>query len=87
MRVFEPGDQLRFGLESTNEVGVVGQLRSNHLDRRLTTDSGLIGAVDGSRATFADLAAQLVSTHGEARLGPEVGRRPVAGVSRVTRHP
>ena len=69
VRVLELGDQLRLGLEASDEVGVVGVLRSDDLDRDLTTDGGLIGAVCDPARPVADPLAQFVPTYRETRLG------------------
>ena len=69
VRVLELGDQLRLGLEATDEVGVVGVLRSDDLDRHLTADGGLIGAVRDPAGPVADPLAQFVPTDRETWLG------------------
>ena len=66
VRVFEPGDELCLGLEATDEVRVVGEFRSDHLDRDLATDGGLIRPIGHPERALADLLAQFVAADSES---------------------
>ena len=85
VRMLERRDHLRFGLETTDEGRVVGEVGTDDLDRHLATDSGLVGAVRRTRRTVADLLAQLVPTHrrpGLVRQRPgTAARRPISSAS------
>ena len=67
VRVFEPSDESCLGLESADETRVVRELRTDDLDRHLTTDRRLIRPIGNPEFAGADLLAQLVATHGQAR--------------------
>ncbi len=60
MGMLQAGDQLRFGFEAADEVGVVGVPGQDDLDGDFAPDRGLEGAVDGAEAAYADALAQLV---------------------------
>ena len=66
----ELGNRLGLCLEPPDEGWVVGYLCPDHLDRDLSADSGLIGAVDVPVPGFAKARPQLVSTHRQARISP-----------------
>ena len=59
--MFQPGDKLRFGFKAANEVGLVGELGENDLDRDLAPDGGLVGAVHDAEPPTADSLAQFVA--------------------------
>ena len=59
--VFEARNELRFDLEETDESQVVRVLRSDDLDRDFATDGRLIGTVDNTKRTRADLLAQFIT--------------------------
>ncbi len=66
--MLERRDDLCLGLETTDEGRIVGEIGTDDLDRHLTTDRGLVGAVGRARRTRADLFPQLVPTHGRPGL-------------------
>ena len=77
VRMLERCDDLRLGLEPTNETRVVGDVGTNDLDRHLTTDGGLIGPKDAPALVGSELLAQLVSTNRRAKTGAvPPGREP-----------
>ena len=61
MRVFQPGSQLSFNFKAPDKIGVIGQLRQNCLDRHLTPDLGMVGAIDDAKAAHPDPLADLVA--------------------------
>jgi hypothetical protein len=69
MRVFEPRDDLRFGLKAADELGMIGILRQDNLDRDRAADAGLLCAIDCAKAAYADPLAELVAlNNASARL-------------------
>ena len=46
VRMLEPRDQLRFGLEAADEVGVIGVLRQDDLDGDFALDERLHRPID-----------------------------------------
>ena len=74
--MLEPGDELRLGLEPADELGVVGELGPDHLDRHLPADRRLVGAVDDAEATAACPFAQLEATDGSGKAR-QCRRNPV----------
>ena len=73
--MLELGDLLRLRLESANERWLVDELRPDGLDRHLTPDRGLVGAVDDAEVAAADLLAELVPAHRAAERTGQDGRR------------
>ena len=69
MRVLETGDDLRLGLEPADELGVVGEMRVDRLDRDVTTDHGLDRPMHGTEGPLADLLEQPVAAQ---RLALEI---------------
>jgi hypothetical protein len=47
-------DELRFGLEAADKIGLVGVLGQDDLDRHFAVDDRLVGAVDRSECALAD---------------------------------
>ncbi len=68
VRMLEAGDQLCLGLEAADEVGVVGELGTDHLDRHFASNGRLGGAMDRAEGAFADLLAQLIAADRRTRL-------------------
>ena len=66
--VLQASHELRLSVEAPDELGIVGEFRSRHLDRYLTAHSGLFGAVDDSKTAFPDVLDQLVSTEVSADI-------------------
>ncbi len=64
--VVQLGHQPGLTLESPHEGGIVGQLGADHLDRHLSADRTLIGAIHHPEAPGADALAQLVTAEGVA---------------------
>ena len=89
MRVFELGDELRLGLEPLDEVDPVRELGTDHLDRHLTPDRRLVGAVHEAVRTLAEAFAEFVSADRPAEtLSFERRRRPLRAEWReLRRHP
>ena len=52
--MFQPGDDLRFGFKAANEIGLIGKLGQNDLDRYLSPDPRLVGPIDLTEATCPD---------------------------------
>ncbi len=76
VRVFQPGDELRLGLEPADEVGVVGELGPDDLDGDLPAHRRLHRPMDRSERAFPDALAQLVAANRRAglRVGVEQHR-------------
>ena len=61
MQMLEIGDQLRFRLETADEVGLVGVLGQNDLDRHIPVNELLPGAVNSSVSALTEVFQQLVA--------------------------
>jgi len=80
VRVIEGGEHLRLPLEAGEAVSVVGKGFGQHLDRDLTVEPGVGGAVDLAHPALAQLGGDLVGAearadHGRPHLGLRHGRR------------
>ena len=69
MGVFELGDQLGFGLEAADELGLVGVLGQDDLEGYFPVDERLPGAVDDAVGTLTDGFLDLVSFNDWIVLG------------------
>ena len=69
----ELGDRPRLCFESPDEGWVIGHFGPDHLDRDLSADGGLIGAVHVPVPGLPKARSQLVSAHCQARIGPALG--------------
>ena len=67
------------GFEAADELGVVGQIGLDHLDRHLPSRRRLVGAIGGPGAVPAEPLAQLISPNRQSDLGGVGGRRQVEG--------
>src|SRR5262245_24220035 len=61
--MLELGDELRLRFEPANERWLIDEIGADCLDRHLTPDRGLIGAVHDAEIAAADLLAELVSAY------------------------
>ena len=75
MGVLEPRDQPSLGLEAADELGLVDELGTDHLDRHLPAHRRLVGAVDDAEVALADLLPQLVTPHRPAESARRHRRR------------
>ena len=64
--MFQPGDELGFGFEAADEVGLVGVLGADDLERHLTLDQRLGGAIHNPHAALTDAFAQGIAANGPA---------------------
>ena len=77
--VLEPSDQLGVSFEAADELGVVGQIGIDHLDRHLASRSRLVGAIVDPRAVPGEPLTQLVSPDRQSNLRGVGGRLQVEG--------
>ena len=65
LRMFQPRDALRLGLEPADEVGVVGEVGADDLDRHQASDRRLVRREHLAGGARTDQLAQLVPAHRE----------------------
>ena len=73
--MLEASYQVGLGLEPTDELGPVGQLRTDDLDCHIPTDRGLGAAVDDRECPFTQLLTESVAPQGSAGHRAELQRR------------
>ncbi len=95
-RLFEPedrrdvgmvqlGEQPCLALEARQTLGVGGEGRGQHLDRHLTLEPGVAGAIHLAHATLAKLGGDLVSAEARAGGKGHLGAGIIAASSTPTR--
>ena len=70
-------NDLRFGIETSNEVEVVGQFRAQRLDRHLATDARLQRSVDRAVCALANELTEAVAAQSSSRRSAGAKRRIV----------
>ena len=75
--VLDPRDALQRRLEPSHELGMAHHPRAEDPQRNLTSDRGLIGAMDLTKLADSDDRAQLVAGDGALHRARERRRQPV----------
>ena len=75
--VLDPRDALQGGLEPAHELGMADHPRAEDPQRNLTSDRGLIGAMDLTELADADDRAQLVAGDRALHRAGDRRRQPV----------
>jgi hypothetical protein len=75
VRMIQRGERLRFLLEARNAAGVLGERLRQHLDRDVTLEFGITGAINLARAARADGLDDFVVT--ELRTWADGHRAPL----------
>ena len=77
MRVLQPGDELGLGLEAADEVGVIGVLRQDDLDRDIAPDPRLDGAMRLPLKVSTATSNFMIGVTAAASAGVYIGRGDV----------
>ena len=75
MRVVQAGDRLGFPLEPLAEIGIVGDMRQEHLDGDRAIQAGVGGFVDFTHASSTELGLDLVGAERGAGCEGHINQR------------